>query len=151
MAGGSGGLSELHPELAEGQMKGCAPNAGSLCVGGWERTMCLLGRVSQDERAAAGAFVTAMSKKDTRDAEPAFEKLSFEQALALLEETVQELETGGLALDKATGLFERGLKLARLCSERLATAELRISQIQTAYGEQMRFLPDDEPEPEDEA
>ncbi len=66
--------------------------------------------------------------------------LSFEQALSRLDETVQSLETGGLTLSDATRLFEEGMKLARLCSELLAAAELKISRIQTAYGEQMRFL-----------
>ena len=32
------------------------------------------------------------------------------------------------------------MKLARRCSEMLATAELRITRIKTAYGEQMRML-----------
>ncbi len=66
--------------------------------------------------------------------------LSFEQAMSRLDETVTALEAGGLALADATRLFEEGMKLARLCSEMLASAELRITRIQTAYGEQMRML-----------
>lgn len=66
--------------------------------------------------------------------------LSFEQAMSQLDETVTALEAGGLALADATRLFEEGMKLARLCSEMLASAELRITRIQTAYGEQMRML-----------
>ena len=66
--------------------------------------------------------------------------LSFEQAMSRLDETVRALEAGGLALADATRLFEDGMKLARLCSEMLASAELRITRIQTAYGEQMRML-----------
>ena len=66
--------------------------------------------------------------------------LSFEQAMSRLDETVAALEAGGLALADATRLFEEGMKLARLCSEMLASAELRITRIQTAYGEQMRML-----------
>ena len=38
------------------------------------------------------------------------------------------------------------MKLSRFCNEKLATAELKISRIQTAYGEQMRFLIDEEQE-----
>jgi exodeoxyribonuclease VII small subunit len=67
-------------------------------------------------------------------------KLSFEDALGRLDQTVQALEKGGLTLSDATDLFEDGIKLARRCSELLATAELRISRIQTAYGEQMRMI-----------
>ena len=43
------------------------------------------------------------------------------------------------------------MKLARVCSEMLATAELRITQVQTAYGEQMRLPQEERAEPEDES
>ncbi len=67
---------------------------------------------------------------------------SFEEALKALEETVQRLESGGLTLDESARLYEEGVKLARFCSERVAAAELKITKIKTAYGEQMRFLDD---------
>ena len=70
--------------------------------------------------------------------------LTFEQALSRLDETVKALEAGGLPLVDATRLFEEGMKLARISSEALAAAELRISRIQTAYGEQMRMMSDEE-------
>lgn len=66
--------------------------------------------------------------------------LTFEQALERLDNTVQALESGGLSLEEATRLYEDGIKLARMCSESLASAELRITRIRTAHGEQMRFL-----------
>ena len=66
--------------------------------------------------------------------------LTFEQAMARLDEAVKALEAGGLPLSDATQLFEDGMKLARVCSEMLASAELRITRIQTAYGEQMRMM-----------
>ena len=65
--------------------------------------------------------------------------MTFEQALSQLDETVRALETGDLPLSEATTLYERGMRLARLCSEKLEAAQLKISQIQTAYGEQMRL------------
>jgi exodeoxyribonuclease VII small subunit len=71
---------------------------------------------------------------------------SFEDALRALEETVQRLESGGLTLDESARLYEEGVKLARFCSERIASAELKITKIRTAYGEQMRFMDDDEPD-----
>ena len=72
-------------------------------------------------------------------------KLTFEQALERLDETVKALESGGLSLSEATRLFEEGMKLARVCNEMLASAELRITRIQTAYGAQMQMReePDD--------
>ena len=65
--------------------------------------------------------------------------MSFEQALSQLDETVRALEAGDLPLAEATRLYEKGMRLARICTEKLADAELKISQIQTAYGEQMRL------------
>lgn len=65
---------------------------------------------------------------------------TFEEALSALEETVRMLESGGLTLDESTDLYERGIRMARFCSERITRAELKITQIRTAYGEQMRLI-----------
>ena len=83
-------------------------------------------------------------KTDNGEAQADFTKLTFEGALTRLDETVQALEKGGLSLADATKLYEDGMKLARICNETLASAELRITRIQTAYGEQMCFMADDE-------
>ncbi len=61
------------------------------------------------------------------------EQLSFEEALNRLEKIVQTLEAGGLTLEEALSLFEEGMHLAKICSERLDAAELKISQLQTAF------------------
>ncbi len=82
--------------------------------------------------------------KNSQNSEPDITDLSFEQALARLEETVQTLESGGLDLAEATRLYEEGMKLGRICSEMLAATELKISRIQTSYGEQMRMLEQEE-------
>ena len=50
----------------------------------------------------------------------------FEEALKRLEEIVAELEKGELALEKALKLFEEGIKISRLCGEKLQEAEQRI-------------------------
>lgn len=57
------------------------------------------------------------------------EVLDFEKALAELEGIVKQLEAGNLALDKSLALFERGVQLARACKEKLAEAELKVSQL----------------------
>ena len=85
-----------------------------------------------------------------QDADIDLSNLTFEQALNRLDETVQALEAGGLALSDATRLYEDGMKLARICSEMLASAELRITRIQTAYGEQMRFLAEEDADQSDD-
>ena len=74
-------------------------------------------------------------------------KMTFEQALGKLDETVRGLEAGGLPLADATRLYEQGMKLARVCTELLTAAELKITRIKTVYGEQMRLVQEDESEP----
>ena len=74
------------------------------------------------------------------------EELSFEEAYRKLEETVQALESGGLTLEEATSLFEDGMRLARLCTQRLDKAELKITQLQASLADQMKLM-----EEEDEA
>jgi len=70
--------------------------------------------------------------------------LSFEEALERLDQTVKAMELGGLSLSDVTRLFEEGMKLAQVCNDMLGAAELRISKIQTAYGEQMQIRDEDD-------
>lgn len=65
------------------------------------------------------------------------EGLSFEEALNRLEKIVQTLEAGGLTLEEAISLFEEGMQLAKICNERLNAAELKITQLQTAFDEEI--------------
>lgn len=65
------------------------------------------------------------------------EELSFEEAFNKLEETVQKLEQGGLPLEKAIALFEEGMRLAKICNDRLDAAQLRISQLQSILAKEM--------------
>lgn len=54
---------------------------------------------------------------------------TFEEAYGELETTVARLEEGGVTLEELLGLFERGMKLVRLCNTRLDAAELRVTQL----------------------
>ena len=81
-----------------------------------------------------------MTESSTYGSQEDLSDLTFEQALERLDATVEALESGGLSLEESTRLYEEGIGLARLCSEALASAELRITRIRTAHGEQMRFL-----------
>lgn len=56
-------------------------------------------------------------------------QLSFEQALAALEEIVQRLESGAVPLDESIALYERGEALRKQCQARLDTAQQRIERI----------------------
>ena len=57
------------------------------------------------------------------------EELTFETALAQLEEIVGKLEAGDLPLDDALALFEQGQKLAAACGARLDEAELKVQKL----------------------
>ncbi|MEE2884707.1 MAG: exodeoxyribonuclease VII small subunit [Chloroflexota bacterium] len=74
------------------------------------------------------------------------ENITFEQALSKLDEAVKAIEAGGLTLSQSTQLFEEGMKLARICSDMLTSAELKISRIRTAYGDQA-YMAEDEMNP----
>ena len=58
------------------------------------------------------------------------EEMSFEEVLIKLEETVSQLEQGdALTLDESLQAFEEGVRLTRLCREKLDAAELRVQQL----------------------
>ena len=56
-------------------------------------------------------------------------ELSFEAALADLEQIVRTLEQGTAPLDQSIELYQRGDKLKRHCEARLKAAQARIDQI----------------------
>jgi exodeoxyribonuclease VII small subunit len=55
--------------------------------------------------------------------------LSFEKALALLEEIVGKLESGRVDLEESIKIYERGEALRKHCESKLAEAEARIDKI----------------------
>lgn len=52
--------------------------------------------------------------------------MTFEAAMARLEEIVRALESGNAPLDVSLGLFEEGVALVKLCNLRLDTAEQKV-------------------------
>ena len=52
-----------------------------------------------------------------------------EEALEDLEQIVGRLEDGKLSLEESLVLFERGIRLVRLCSSRLESAEQKIESL----------------------
>jgi exodeoxyribonuclease VII small subunit len=52
--------------------------------------------------------------------------ISFEKALADLEQTVAKLEQGGIPLNESLALFEKGVKLARFLRGELDKAERKV-------------------------
>lgn len=55
------------------------------------------------------------------------EEVKFEEALKQLEAIVSRLEVGDLPLEQALSIFEEGVRLAKLCSQRLNEAERRVN------------------------
>ena len=58
-------------------------------------------------------------------------KLTFEKALARLEEIVAQLETGDAPLDESLKLFEEGAKLTAQCSGMLDKAEQKVKLLES--------------------
>ena len=65
-----------------------------------------------------------MSEKNTKT-----EELKFEDALKKLEETVAILESGKAPLDESMKYYEEGVKLVRLCSDKLTQARQKITEV----------------------
>ena len=63
-------------------------------------------------------------------AEPAdIEAMSFEDAIAELEQIVRRLEAGQVKLDEAIRCYERGTRLRRHCEGKLDEAQQRVERI----------------------
>ena len=57
------------------------------------------------------------------------ESLSFEQAMAELEQVVGKLERGDVALEESIALYERGAQLKKRCEAKLKEAEEKVAAI----------------------
>lgn len=54
---------------------------------------------------------------------------TFEDNLRRLEDVVGKLEQGELPLDDAIKLYQEGMRLSKLCAERLASVEAEIKKL----------------------
>lgn len=73
-------------------------------------------------------------------------KITFEKAMEQLEQIVQRLESGELPLEEALKTFEEGIKLSRLCADKLEESEKKVALLmERADGsvETEAFEPDD--------
>ena len=59
------------------------------------------------------------------------ENMTFETAIARLEEIVRLLESGNAPLDVSLALYEEGVSLVRLCNSRLDNAQQRVRILTT--------------------
>jgi exodeoxyribonuclease VII small subunit len=54
---------------------------------------------------------------------------NFENAMERLETIVEQMESGKMSLDDLIVRYEEGMKLVKICQEKLASAEQRIEMI----------------------
>jgi exodeoxyribonuclease VII small subunit len=71
---------------------------------------------------------TTDERSTSESATPAAD-LSFDDALAELQRTIAELESGNLPLERTLALHERGAALLERCETLLRSAELRMRQL----------------------
>jgi exodeoxyribonuclease VII small subunit len=93
-----------------------------------------------NDRRAVGQGDLAQAPADAIDA------LSFDVALAQLQQVVGRLEEGGLPLETAISLYERGVALHARCARLLGDAELRVQRLVEQSGGSLAAIdlaPDD--------
>jgi exodeoxyribonuclease VII small subunit len=68
-------------------------------------------------------------------------ELSFEEAMAALEQVVGQLERGDVALEASIALYERGAALKAHCEAKLKDAEEKVDLIRAAEGRAIGTTP----------
>jgi len=67
--------------------------------------------------------------------------LPFEEALKKLETIVEAMESEDLPLESLLAKYEEGTRLAKVCQEKLAEADLRIQQLDKNASGEMKLKP----------
>ena len=57
------------------------------------------------------------------------DNITFEQAMSRLEEFIAALENNQISLEKSVDLFQEGIKLSKICSDKLAGIEDKVAKI----------------------
>ena len=74
-------------------------------------------------------------------------EMKFENALAKLEKTVEELESEEVSLEDSLKKFEEGINLVRFCSRKLEEVEKKIEILVKEQGGETKkkpFIPENE-------
>ena len=72
--------------------------------------------------------------------------MPFEEALKKLESIVESMESQDLPLESLLSRYEEGTKLAKMCEEKLAEAELKIQQLEKNAAGEIKLKPVQMPE-----
>lgn len=72
--------------------------------------------------------------------------IGFEQAMEELERIVSKLEGGDVPLEEAIELFQEGMRLSRLCTQKLDSVERKIEMLLEEDGQLVKkpFAPSEE-------
>lgn len=62
-------------------------------------------------------------------------ELTFEQAMESLEEIVSKLEEGDVPLEKAISYYQEGMKLSKMCNDKLKSVQNKMTNIMNEQGE----------------
>jgi exodeoxyribonuclease VII small subunit len=68
-------------------------------------------------------------------------EMTFEEAMAALEQVVGALEKGEVPLEQSIALYERGVALRAQCAGKLAAAEEKVELIRAAEGRAVGTTP----------
>ena len=71
------------------------------------------------------------------------ETMNFEEALDQLEKMVTQLESGNLPLEQALDVFETGVKMSRICTQKLEHAEKKVELLLNVTAGQPQTAPFD--------
>ncbi len=71
----------------------------------------------------------------------AVSEMSFEEAMAALEQVVNQLERGDVALEESIALYEKGAALKKHCADKLAAAEEKVELIRAQEGRAIGTTP----------
>lgn len=66
-------------------------------------------------------------------------ELSFEEAMVELEKIVEQLEEGDVPLEKAINYYQDGMKLSKLCNDKLINVQEKVTKIMNEQGELKPF------------
>ena len=75
-----------------------------------------------------------MAKKDSQE-------LKFEEAIADLEQVVEQLESGDLSLEDSLAAFEKGVGLVRYCNHKLSEVEKKVELLVKDKQGQLQLKP----------
>lgn len=71
-------------------------------------------------------------------------ELTFEEAMEKLEDIVGRLEEGDVPLEKAITYFQDGMKLSKICHDKLQNVEKQMEQILREDGQLEPFIVQEE-------